>query len=156
LLRQVLHSFKYEGKTFLARALVQLLQPCCQEIGQTAAIDFVVPVPLHRTRLRTRGFNQAAILAHHLGRDLKIPVKYQELRRVRQTDPQVGLSRSQRRANVRGAFRIRGAKEFKGKTLLLVDDVMTTGETVNQCAQVLKRHGAKTVFVLTVARTAML
>jgi ComF family protein len=117
-------------------------------------IDTIIPVPLHYRRLRQRGFNQASLLARGLGSLLQIPVDYFSLKRTRWTDPQIGLSRKQRAANVKGAFSLKSAKKIKGKGILLLDDVLTTGETVNQCVGVLKKDGgAREVVVLTVART---
>jgi ComF family protein len=117
-------------------------------------IDTIVPVPLHRKRLSQRGFNQSSLLARRLGTLLKIPVDYSSLQRTRWTDPQIGLSRNQRAANVKGAFSVKSPEKIEGKGVLLLDDVLTTGETVNQCVRVLRKVGeAREVVVLTVART---
>jgi ComF family protein len=125
-----------------------------EELTRLHRIDTIIPVPLHHRRLRQRGFNQASLLARRLGSFLKIPVDYSSLRRSRWTDPQIGLSRKQRAENVRGAFSLKTTEKVGGKGVLLVDDVLTTGETVNQCVKVLKKAGgAREVVVLTVART---
>lgn len=153
-LREVLHRFKYGGRSSLARPLAQMLTAPGKHLSQLHKIDCIIPVPLHPKRLRQRGFNQASLLARRLGSALKIPVNYGSLKRYRWTEPQTGLSRRQRAANVKGAFSLKAAERVRGKGILLVDDVLTTGETVNQCVRVLKKDGgAKEVVVLTVART---
>jgi ComF family protein len=156
-LREVLHRFKYGGRTSLARPLAQMLTAPGKHLAQLHKIDRIIPVPLHPKRLRQRGFNQASLLARRLGSALKISVDYASLKRSRWTEPQTGLTRRQRAANVRGAFGLKAPEKVRGKGVLLLDDVLTTGETVNQCVRVLKRDGgAKEVVVLTVARTVEL
>lgn len=153
-LREVLHRFKYGGRTSLARPLAHMLIAPGEHLARLHKIDRIIPVPLHSKRLRQRGFNQASLLARRLGSALKISVDYASLQRSRWTEPQTGLSRRQRATNVKGAFSLKSNKNVKGKGILLVDDVLTTGETVNQCVRVLKKDGgAKEVVVLTVART---
>ena len=153
-LREVLHRFKYGGRTSLARPLAQMLTAPGKHLARLHKIDRIIPVPLHPKRLRQRGFNQASLLARRLGSALRISVDYASLKRFRWTEPQTGLSRRQRAANVKGAFRLKAPEKVRSKGILLLDDVLTTGETVNQCVRVLKRDGgAKEVVVLTVART---
>jgi ComF family protein len=154
LIREVIHRFKYGGKTFLVRPLARMLIGPGKELTRLHRIDTIVPVPLHSGRLRQRGFNQASLLARRLGSLLQIPVDYSSLKRTRWTEPQIGLSRKQRAENVKGAFSLKAPEKVKGKGVLLVDDVLTTGETVDQCVKVLKKAGgAREVAVLTVART---
>jgi ComF family protein len=131
-----------------------MLAAPAEELSRLHKIDIIIPVPLHPKRLRQRGFNQASLLARRLGSALKISVDYGSLKRSRWTEPQTGLTRRQRAANVRGAFDLKAPEKVRGKGILRLDDVLTTGETVNQCVRVLKRDGgAKEVVVLTVART---
>ena len=131
-----------------------MLTDRARELTRLHRIDTIVPVPLHRKRLSQRGFNQSSLLARRLGTLLKIPVDYSSLQRTRWTDPQIGLSRNQRAANVKGAFSVKSPEKIEGKGVLLLDDVLTTGETVNQCVRVLRKVGeAREVVVLTVART---
>jgi ComF family protein len=156
LMREVVHRFKYGGQTFLVNPLARMLIGPGKELTRLHRIDTIVPVPLHYKRLRQRGFNQASLLARRLGSLLKIPVDYSSLKRTRWTDPQIGLSRNQRAANVKGAFSLKAREKIRGKGILLLDDVLTTGETVNQCVRVLKKDGgAREVVVLTVARTVV-
>jgi len=114
------------------------------------AFDAVVPMPLHWRRRFERGFNQAALIAAQVARRRKIPVIH-AVRRVRATRTQTGLTNAKRRDNVRGAFRV-GRGSLQGLRILLVDDVMTTGATGSACASVLKKAGAKSVTLLTLAR----
>lgn len=114
--------------------------------------DVIIPVPLHIKRLRERGFNQSLLLARAVGRKNNIPVNPFGLKRIRWTEPQVNLSGKERKINVKGAFEFHG--DVKGKTVLLIDDVYTTGATVAECSKVLKKGGAKGVCVLTLARTS--
>jgi ComF family protein len=124
-----------------------LKRPLCLELA--AAADLIVPVPLHAKRLRHRGFNQALLLAKAFP---QIPLGRQTLVRVRNTIPQVELKPKERRDNVKGAFAVRDSALVKGKHVLLLDDVYTTGATVRECAKVLVKAGAHRVDVLTVAR----
>ena len=150
-LRAIVHAFKYDRRRSLARPLGRLLRDAGGPV--LADADAVVPVPLHVWKRVQRGFNQSADLA----RTLDLPV-YRLLRRTRATRAQAGLTPNQRRRNVAGAFALavwpwRSAPaDVAGRTLVLVDDVMTTGATLDACARVLKRAGAREVRVLTLAR----
>ncbi len=150
-MRDLIHQFKYAdahhartrfGK-WLAGAGAELIADC----------DLILPVPMHRRRLLTRRYNQAAILARELARQENMPFAPTLLVRRKATRSQVGLTTPQRRANVAGAFRLaRGAeKRIAGKRILLIDDVITTGATTNACARTLKRGGATGVDVLALA-----
>jgi ComF family protein len=112
-----------------------------------------MPVPLHASRLRDREYNQSLLLADELNRDLRLPLVYDNLVRLRAAPPQTELSRSERLANLRRCFSVRRPAEVDGKRVLLIDDVMTTGTTANECAKALRKAGAAEVFVLTLART---
>lgn len=150
-MRTLIHQFKFLDRgdlrvlfgRWLLAAGASLLTDC----------DVLVPVPLHRRRLLSRRFNQSAMLAKEVGRLSEHPVIANGLRRVRRTRPQIGLSEEQRRANVRRAFRLtaRAATAVEGRNVVLIDDVITTGATVNACARVLRRAGARRVDVLALA-----
>ena len=151
-LRQVILLVKFQRHERLARRLGEKLMDTLTQEEELLKSTRIVPVPLHRTRKRERGFNQAEVLAKELAELARIPLDRDSLRRTRFTLPQTGLSPSARRKNVRGAFDVRGS-QLRGHTVLLVDDVMTTGATVNACARSLKQSGVKEVFVLTPARS---
>jgi ComF family protein len=145
-LRAVIHAFKYEGRRSLARPLADLMRRRGSDV--LARADILVPVPLHRSRLRERGFNQAADLARHLG----VPA-VTALRRIRATATQTSLPAAQRHRNVRLAFApTRRIRAVLGRHVVLVDDVSTTGATLEACARVLKEAGAGEVLALTAAR----
>ncbi|MGE0109014.1 MAG: ComF family protein [Bdellovibrionales bacterium] len=117
--------------------------------------DMMVPVPLHRWRLLKRRYNQAALLARAVARQIKIPVSYDVLQRIRATDSQGHKNRQERYDNLRGAFAVKNSAAVKGRKIVLIDDVLTTGATVDTCARLLKEAGAAQVFVVTLARTRL-
>lgn len=118
-----------------------------------AQFDIIVPIPLYPTRLRERGYNQSRLLARHLAQSYHIPLSEKQLIRARNTVHQTGLSEKDRWTNIRGAFRIDSSNTFSGKNILIIDDLLTTGATVSQAAAELKKAGAETVGVLTLAIT---
>jgi putative FmdB family regulatory protein len=122
-------------------------------LPQELTVDVIVPVPLHRSRLRAREFNQSLLLADRVGRYLMRPVSTTDLVRVTATQPQTALNRSERLRNLRRTFHVRSAVPFAGRHVLLVDDVFTTGTTLNECAKALRAAGAESISALTLART---
>lgn len=114
--------------------------------------DYVIAVPLHTRRLRQRGFNQAALLAKSLSRRVDLPVRFDVLVRSQWTDPQTRLTRKERLHNVKGAFEVVKPAEVKGRRILLLDDVYTTGSTLRECAKTLEKAGAAEVCGITVTR----
>jgi ComF family protein len=145
-LRSIVHALKYEGRRSLAAPLATLMRHRGREVLTGAAS--VVPVPLHASRRRARGFDQAADLARHLG----LPVS-RALRRVRATAVQASLPAARRHANVRDAFASTwAARDLSGAVVVLVDDVCTTGATLDACARALKDAGVSEVRALTAAR----
>lgn len=145
---EAVHLFKYRGMRGLAGMFTEHLRAGVE--GRFGGVSAVLPVPLHKRRLAARGFNQSLVLAAAAAEALGAPVLPDGLSRIRYTRPQVGLKPRDRRANVRGAFAAR--KDFSGETVLIVDDVYTTGATVKECAGVLRAAGAGGVHVLTLAR----
>lgn len=150
--RPLIAAFKYHDRTPMAPLLALWMARAGGELLVRA--DVIVPVPLHWTRLFTRRFNQSAMLAAELGRISGRPVLPDALVRRRRTRPQARLARAARLRNLRGAIAVhpRRAERLRGARVLLVDDVLTTGTTVDVCARVLRRGGAAAVDVLTVAR----
>jgi len=148
----MIHRMKYGPHPWMARFFGVLMGQVVGDDLRALGLDGIIPIPLHRRRLRQRGFNQASLMAKGVGRRLGIPVMEGLLARQRWTQPQVGLSRRLRASNVRGAFQARGATTIRGGKWLLVDDVYTTGSTLAEAARVLRRAGASEVHVLTLAR----
>jgi ComF family protein len=150
--RRLVHRLKYSDRLELARPLGAWMARAGVEI--LAGADLIVPVPLHRLRLMSRRFNQAATLAHRISEASAVPVNTQALTRVKPTPPQVGLSRLQRAGNVQGAFRVpdEAKPNIFGMRIVLVDDVLTSGATANAASRALLRGGAKGVDVLVFAR----
>jgi len=151
-LGEVIQLFKYRGVQALKDFLATRVAQTAQEEFELGEINAIVPVPLHRSRQRERGFNQSAMLAGALAGKLDLPVREALLLRHRKTRPQTGLTFAQRRINVRGAFAVRAGVTIDKLRILLVDDVYTTGATVHACARALRRAGARSVAVLTIAR----
>jgi ComF family protein len=154
-LRELIHLLKYEQIEPAARVLGRMLAMAIHKLGPIADSILVVPVPLYRSKRRQRGFNQAELIARAaLKREaFRCQLRADVLDRTRPTVSQIGLTRAQRIENIRGAFRVPHLNRVAGRTVLLVDDVLTTGTTASECARVLRRAGAEKVWVATVART---
>ena len=151
-LRQAVQKFKYGRKVSLGKPLGRLMARGCGEFLQGCDADLIIPVPLHPKRLRWRGFNQAVLLAREISRAYAVPMDPFLLRRVKETAPQTQLTEEERRRNVRSAFALAPGPAVAKKNVLLVDDVYTSGATVNECSRTLTKGGARQVFVLTLAR----
>lgn len=152
-LPRCLHGFKYHRRAALYRPLAELVVDRCPL--DLSDYDLAVPVPLHLERLRWRGFNQALLLLRPLARRAGLRVDCTALERSRSTQPQVSLAAAERRTNVRHAFSVGEAGAIQGARILLFDDVLTTGATVDECARVLRRSGAEVVDVLVLARALL-
>lgn len=150
----LLHRMKYAPDPSLARFMGALLAMNLGDELEALKADLIIPIPLHAKRLRERGFNQSVVLARELSHGLGIPLDLHSLKRIRATAPQVGLSRSQRAENLRGAFLVTGPDRIKHKRILLVDDVLTTGATANEATKSLLKAGAKETHVVVFARVA--
>jgi ComF family protein len=155
-LRGLVHLMKYERVLPVAAVLGRMLASAIAELlpGCGDALPLIVPVPLHRSKRSERGFNQAELIARAAVKHLPLPIEVATgvLVRQRATISQVGLSREERIANMSDAFRVRDRRRVHGRTLIVVDDVMTTGTTLSECARVLKQAGAERVWAATVAR----
>lgn len=152
-LRDLIHSFKYNNLSHLRFPLATLMLENIKDFIELEQPELIIPVPLHSSRLRQRGFNQSVLLGQTISKEIKLPILPDTLIRIRRTNPQVELSGIERKINVKGAFAVKYAKKIEGKRILLVDDVMTTGSTMNECAKELKNGGASKVIAVTVART---
>lgn len=152
-LAEAVKAFKFEGLTVLAPQLGEFMADAWKRYGMP--VDVVVPVPLHLSRARSRGYNQSALLAAEIGRVLGIRIGSRILLKHRNTPNQVGLPAEERRSNLKGVFSVRATRkhELIGKTVLVCDDVCTTTATLDECAAVLRRSGARAVSGLTLARS---
>lgn len=147
--RSIALKLKYGRKVGLARTMARYMVPLKGEWDDDALL---VPVPLHRWRLWSRGFNQSALVARELGRAWRLPAEPGVLQRVKMTRPLKGLSLSQRRRTVAGAFRATNSNRLAGRTVVLIDDVLTTGSTAEACAKALHQAGATRVELICWAR----
>lgn len=153
LLMTAIHYFKYGAKPFLGDLLGPILAQSADNQLKEIKDLVVMPVPLHPKRLRERGFNQSSLLAGHVAHSFHADLDFLSLRRTRYTSPQTRLGKKERRKNVKGAFNMTNPDVVKGKTILLVDDVATTGSTLNECSKVIKEAGCDEVLCLVLART---
>ena len=145
----LIHKLKYQHQFYNLRLLSKFMSDHLHDHMQTRP-DALVPVPLHPKRLRQRGFNQASELAARISKETGIPMSNNIIRRLRYTEAQTGLKPRQRKSNLAGAFTV--GNKFLPPKILIVDDVMTTGATASEMAKCLKRHGAISVEIITVAR----
>jgi ComF family protein len=158
-LKSAIHALKYRNKIQLSRPLGRLLFLSFMKYYDIKAIDTIIPIPLHVSRLKQRGFNQALILIREwpalctaISPDRFAQIDFKSLVRSRKTLSQTGLGKDKRKQNVKGAFAVSDAAEISGKQILIIDDVYTTGSTCHECSKTLIRNGAKNVSVLTLAR----
>lgn len=152
-LSTAVHLFKYQGKRSVSKALGRLLAGFALDWWDRSKKDYVIiPVPLSPRRLRARGFNQSLVLSRYVSKAIKLPVDCMSLRRIKDTPPQSILNKEEREKNVKDVFKVIG-NDLKGKNVILVDDVATTGNTLNECARALKKCGVKEVICLVLART---
>ena len=151
-IRALIQAFKYRGRLSIDRFLSRLMARTLEQRFNQPDWDAVVPVPLHATRLRERTFNQSEVLAKALSAQLRLRLCKNGLMRCKPTHSQSRLDRTQRKANVRKAFTANPRADFREKHLLLVDDVLTTGATAEACVAALRRAGAASVTVATLAR----
>jgi len=149
--QKLIHRLKYEKKIQLGQRLAQKLGESISEDRCFSGCDMVIPVPLHRARERERGFNQSEVLAEGISRAMGISLTKGILKRRKNTKDQTYLNAQQRAENVKGAFVVTRPEKINGKNVILVDDVMTTGATLNECARMLKETGATRVFAATLA-----
>jgi competence protein ComFC len=148
----IIHALKYKGLQDLARPLGRSLGQLLADLDYTQEIDLLVPVPLHRHRLRERGYNQSLLLARAASEVCGVPVEEGALIRHRSTPPQARLRRRQRQENLTGAFRVIDAGRLRGTAIGLLDDVLTTGRTADECSRTLLEAGASRVMAVTLAR----
>jgi len=149
--QQLIHLLKYKGKRSVGTRLGAMLSQVLQGRPQWQKADLIIPVPLHTSRLRERGYNQSLLIAKALGEGLQKPLRQELLVRKRNTRSQTKLNVAQRVENVSGAFQVKYPVEVRDKRIILVDDVITTGATADACSRSLLNAGAKEVLVAAVA-----
>lgn len=152
-IRECIHRFKYSGNFAFEKLFADLMADFAEKYIDMKRLDHCIPVPLHRVKYRERTFNQAEILARHIAGHFGIAFADKAIVRRRYGRPQIELPKSMRKKETRGAFAVREAAKIGGKNVLLVDDIFTTGSTVNECSRILKKAGAKSVEVFTLARS---
>ncbi|MFH1093253.1 MAG: ComF family protein [Candidatus Omnitrophota bacterium] len=150
--RKCIQLFKYKRKFKIGRNLSRIMLTFLREHCSVDSIDLITAVPLHSSKLKERGFNQAEIFAEFIRLSLNLPASFDNLKRIRKTKSQYQLPLAKRQVNILGAFDCTDKVFFKNKSILIVDDIFTTGATLNECSRVLKNAGAKKVLALTMAR----
>lgn len=151
--RNKIQNFKFRNNKFLGKPFAEYMADCYKSNNYDC--DLIVPVPVHITRLKERGYNQSEILAEHISKILNLPLDTTSLQKIKKTENQVDLDFKERKANLSGAFKVMDKSKIKGKKILLVDDVFTTGSTLDACCDVLFKAGAKAVFGLTLAHAVI-
>ncbi|MBT8380423.1 MAG: ComF family protein [Ignavibacteria bacterium] len=150
-LHNIIHSLKYNKKFRLGILLGNKLAETVKGINNKWRIDLILAIPLHHLKKAERGFNQSDFIVKGMANSLKIPYSNKVLKRIRFTESQTKLNLSERAQNVSGAFQVRQKKKINGRNILLVDDVITTGATINECAKVLIENGANKVYSSSIA-----
>ena len=151
IIKDSLIRYKFSDKPGYYRAFAAILHDRIKKMTDYCRFDIIVSVPLHKHRERSRGYNQSYLIAKELGRKLKLPVNQKLLCRIRDTGSQSLLGKKERSVNVTGAFKVTDASMLEGKTVLLVDDILTTGSTINECSRILKESGAVKVIGAVIA-----
>ncbi len=151
--KEIIHQFKFYNKPYVGNYLGKKLSNLIRTEDKYKNIDIIMPVPLQKKRERERGYNQSLIVAKIIAKELKIKLLKDILRRRGDNPPQSNLSLKERKKNIRGCFYVKKANLIKDKRILIIDDVFTTGSTVNECARVLRHSGAREILVATLART---
>lgn len=152
IIKDLIHKFKYSNKTLLAKSFARLFFDFIMNFNIPISIyDIMLPVPLHKTRLREREYNQSELLAKELRKFFPLEASKDNVIRIRNTKSQTNLDKTMRRKNTLGAFKVINTDVFKEKNILIIDDLLTTGATTSELAKTLKESGAKKVSVLTLA-----
>ncbi len=154
-IREVILAFKFKNQTWLKNDLADILEGCVRAKFDFKAIDVVVPVPLHEIRLKKRGFNQSSLIGEELASRINRRFDDVSLVRIRNTEHQTRVTGAERVGNVSNAFDVCSAEMIRGRTVLLVDDVMTTGATLSDCARALREASAERVWCATIARSVL-
>ena len=152
IIKEFIHGLKYNKRLFLKDILIDILYNFIREHVDYKNIDMIIPVPMHRLSIHSRGFNQAAVISRGICQKLAIPLKEDWLIKIRKTKQQVGLKKDERLKNMAGSFILKKDAGLKEKKVLLIDDVFTTGATADECSKALISGGARSVWVVALAR----
>jgi competence protein ComFC len=151
IIKECLIKFKFYEKVACYRVLSKLMAEKIKKVSNSKNYDMIMSVPLHRKKRKLRGYNQSLLVSRSISKRTGIPEQSLYLKKVRETESQSLLTREKRYLNVKAAFKISRPKEIKGRSVLIVDDIFTTGSTINECARVLKEAGASRVTALVIA-----
>jgi len=155
IMKKAIHLLKYNKKRGILRSWEKIIKAYFSYVDfPSHRLDLVVPIPLHRKKLKERGFNQAELIARIITKHFQIPLIKNNLQRVKVTVTQTTLSKKERLKNIKGAFKVKNKDKFQAKSILLVDDVYTTGTTIKEAAKMLKKAKAKEIYVFTLARAS--
>ena len=148
--RAKIYEYKYYNKSYLYKTFGEILKHTIEEVQFLGNIDIITFVPIHRRRKADRGYDQSELLAKYISDAINVPLSKGNLVRTRHTVAQNKLARSQRLENIRGAFRVKDGDEFYNKEILLIDDIITTGATLNECGKALLESGGKNVYAIAI------
>ncbi len=151
-IKECIHLFKYNKKIRLLNLLSKLMHNFIESFINIDKIDIITAVPVHKSKLRAREFNQSQLIAESIAKRFNKPIIKENLNKIKSTPAQVQLNRNKRLSNLKDAFKVKDISTYKNKTVLLIDDVLTTGSTINECAKVLKEAQANKVYALVLAR----
>lgn len=149
-IKNVLHNFKFNDKSYLYKPLGELLIQTIKGYSMEDEIDLIYYIPMHRRKKAKRGYNQSELLASYVSEKLSLPISH-NLKKIKSTKEQHRLNKTQRQTNLKDSFKLKNGKEVEDKTILLIDDLITTGATLDECAKVLKENNPKKIIGLCLA-----
>lgn len=152
LIRKLIIDYKFNEKTYLYRSFLEFLNNYQKEYIQFKIYDIIIPVPISKKRKRERGYNQSLLIAREISSKEKIKLGDKVISKVKNNNTQSKLNKEERAENVKNVYKITNNKEIINKNILLIDDIYTTGATLNECSKMLKQAGAKKIDVLTIAK----
>ncbi len=151
---KIIYEYKFNNKVYISKFLGKKLSTLIKNEDDYKNIEIIISVPMYKNKERRRGYNQSYLLAKEIAKDLKLKLIKNILIKIKDTEPQSKKPMRERRQNIRGSFFVKDPMKIKGKEILLIDDVFTTGSTVNECSRILRQAGAKKIYVATIARTS--
>lgn len=152
IVREKIIAYKFGEAAYLYRTFVKIIIKNAKIYRFLQSYDIIIPVPMYKTKKNVRGYNQSELIAKEIAKTLNIKFRNNILTKIKNTKVQSTLSKNKRQENVRNVFEIINKEEIRNKKVILIDDIYTTGSTVNECARVLKKAGAKEIFVVTIAK----